>query len=146
MLDVDGAASRGRDSTAQVLYRQLNRMAVWLVSNPSASAAADLAFVLSSLAQHERVVFGSGNTDPEFVPVLCYHLYRLLLDDVADLRDGAMTVRPGTRRLCGRTWLTVCAGVEDSADTAAGGGGGGARGARAVAAGGCTHRPAAWRV
>lgn len=98
MLDVELPAPRARpsDGTASVLFRQLNRMIIWHVSNPSTASDMDLVFVLHSLLQNERLIFSINNSEQEFIPVLCYHLFKLFLDDTAELRDGARHVRFGS--------------------------------------------------
>eukprot|EP00698_Gefionella_okellyi_P006757 TRINITY_DN1619_c0_g1_i2.p1 TRINITY_DN1619_c0_g1~~TRINITY_DN1619_c0_g1_i2.p1 ORF type:complete len:1787 (-),score=398.56 TRINITY_DN1619_c0_g1_i2:43-5403(-) len=91
VLDADSGKQPRMDSTAQIVYRSLNRMLMWHVSNPMPSDM-DLIFILNSIVSNERVVFSSLNSDVDFVAIMCYHLHRLFLDDSADLREAACNI------------------------------------------------------
>ena len=76
----------------QMIYRALNRTTIQILGVPHGKTREDFMYVIQTTIFHQQIVLNLWNNDNEFIFVVCHLLYKFLLDDNKQLREGAMNV------------------------------------------------------
>eukprot|EP01113_Clastostelium_recurvatum_P033194 TRINITY_DN4361_c0_g1_i1.p1 TRINITY_DN4361_c0_g1~~TRINITY_DN4361_c0_g1_i1.p1 ORF type:complete len:3468 (+),score=1121.67 TRINITY_DN4361_c0_g1_i1:47-10450(+) len=83
-----------RSLDLQLIYKALNRSIIFLLSQPAQTDTPfqDPKYIILAIVQYQKIILGPNNVDHDFVPCLCYYLYRFTLADDAHSREGALTI------------------------------------------------------
>ena len=90
----------------QTLYKSLNRLTIFILSLPFTSSSYDnnnnndndeedtILFAIQSTINNQQVILNHFNTgnEGEFINVMCNILYKYLLNDKKELREGALII------------------------------------------------------